>query len=175
MEIEFSLWMVVVAIALLVAFFAAGWFARSIELRHLIRETREVPANYFRGLHYLLSDQQDKAIDAFLQVSREHPQTVELQFALGSLFRRRGEIDRAIRMHQDLTERADVPAADRRTARTRVSRRGPAGGWGDDLELPDRLRGTGCPSRPAGRRGKRRSRSAAVDGPRAGDGDDRSG
>jgi lipopolysaccharide assembly protein B len=57
---------------------------------------------YFRGLNYLLNEQQDKAIEIFLQIAEVDKDTVETQFALGHLFRRRGEMDRAIRMHQSL-------------------------------------------------------------------------
>jgi lipopolysaccharide biosynthesis regulator YciM len=122
MEIELSGWWLGALLAVVAGFFAAGWFARGFDLRHLIRETRDVPAVYFSGLNYLLNDQQDKAIGAFLQVAREHPQTAQLQFALGNLFRRRGEIDQALRMHQDLTQRSDLSAEDRQTAQLELAR-----------------------------------------------------
>ena len=60
---------------------------------------------YFRGLNYLLNEQQDKAIEIFLQIAEVDKDTVETQFALGHLFRRRGEVDRAIRLHQNLVAR----------------------------------------------------------------------
>src|SRR5207237_4574321 len=60
-------------------------------------------------LHSLLNEQPDKPIEAFIDVVKVDPETIELHFALGSLFRRRGEYDRAIRMHQNLLERADLP------------------------------------------------------------------
>jgi lipopolysaccharide biosynthesis regulator YciM len=60
---------------------------------------------YFRGLNYLLNEQQDKAIEIFLQIAEVDKDTVETQFALGYLFRRRGEVDRAIRLHQSLVSR----------------------------------------------------------------------
>jgi lipopolysaccharide assembly protein B len=60
-------------------------------------------------LNFLLNEQPDKAIEAFIEVVKVEPQTIELHFALGSLFRRRGEVERAIRMHQNLVERADLP------------------------------------------------------------------
>lgn len=89
-------------------FFALGWVAARIDIKHLVRESRQLPRSYFKGLNFLLSEQPDKAIDAFIEAVRVDPQTVELHFALGSLFRRRGETDRAIRMHQNLVERADL-------------------------------------------------------------------
>ena len=63
---------------------------------------------YFEGLNFLLNEQQDQAIEAFIEVVKVDPQTIELHFALGSLFRRRGEVDRAIRMHLNLVERDDL-------------------------------------------------------------------
>jgi lipopolysaccharide biosynthesis regulator YciM len=86
-------------------FFALGWVAARIDLKHLLKESRALPRSYFRGLNFLLNEQPDKAIEAFLEAARVDPETIELHFALGSLFRRRGETDRAIRVHQNLVER----------------------------------------------------------------------
>jgi lipopolysaccharide biosynthesis regulator YciM len=88
--------------------FGLGWFAARIDIKHLVRDSRALPDSYFRGLNFLLNEQPDKAIEAFIEVVKVDPETVELHFALGSLFRRRGEYDRAIRMHQHLVERADL-------------------------------------------------------------------
>jgi len=88
--------------------FGMGWLAARIDIKHLVTESRALPRSYFRGLNFLLNEQPDKAIEAFIEVVRIDPETVELHFALGSLFRRRGEYDRAIRMHQILIERADL-------------------------------------------------------------------
>ncbi len=99
MEIE--LWWLLA----LPVFFALGWVAARIDLKHLLRESRALPRSYFRGLNFLLNEQPDKAIEAFLEAAKLDPETIELHFALGSLFRRRGETDRAIRVHQNLIER----------------------------------------------------------------------
>lgn len=96
-------------------FFGLGWVAARIDIRHLVRESRSLPRSYFRGLNFLMNEQPDKAIEAFIEVVKVDPETIELHFALGSLFRRRGEYDRAIRMHQNLIERADL-SAEQRTA-----------------------------------------------------------
>jgi lipopolysaccharide biosynthesis regulator YciM len=79
-----------------------------VDIRHVMRESRAVPASYFKGLNYLLNEQPDKAIEAFVEVAKLDPDTLELHFALGALFRRRGELDRAIRIHQNLVERSDL-------------------------------------------------------------------
>jgi lipopolysaccharide biosynthesis regulator YciM len=89
-------------------FFGLGWMAARIDIKQLLSESRVLPVSYFKGLNFLLNEQPDKAIEAFIEVVKVDPQTVELHFALGSLFRRRGEVERAIRMHQNLVERPDL-------------------------------------------------------------------
>ena len=90
-------------------FFGLGWAAARIDIRHLVRESRALPRSYFQGLNFLLNEQPDRAIESFVEAVRVDPETVELHFALGSLFRRRGETERAIRMHQSLIERDHLP------------------------------------------------------------------
>ncbi len=106
---EFELWWLL-AFPL---FFALGWVAARIDIKHLVRESRALPSSYFKGLNFLLNEQPDRAIEAFIEAVKVDPQTIELHFALGSLFRRRGETDRAIRMHQNLVERADIHESQR--------------------------------------------------------------
>ncbi len=89
-------------------FFGLGWIAARIDLKHLLSESRALPQSYFKGLNFLMNEQPDKAIEAFVDVIKVEPQTIELHFALGNLFRRRGEIMRAIKMHQSLLERDDL-------------------------------------------------------------------
>ena len=110
---DFELWWLLPIPAL---FFALGWIAARIDIKHLLRESRALPLSYFRGLNFLLNEQPDKAIESFIEVVKVDPQTIDLHFALGSLFRRQGEIDRAIRMHQNLLDRPDLPADRRETA-----------------------------------------------------------
>ena len=107
MEIEYW-WLLALPL-----FFALGWFAARIDIKQLISESRALPMSYFKGLNFLLNEQPDKAIEAFIEVVKVDPQTIELHFALGSLFRRRGEVERAIRMHQNLVERSDLAAEQR--------------------------------------------------------------
>lgn len=97
-------------------FFALGWIAARIDIKHLLSESRKLPQSYFKGVDFLLKEQPDKAIEAFIDVVRVDPETIELHFALGSLFRRRGEYDRAIRMHQNLIDRADLGTEQRISA-----------------------------------------------------------
>jgi lipopolysaccharide assembly protein B len=91
-------------------FFGLGWVAARIDIKQIVSESRALPRSYFQGLNFLLNEQPDKAIEAFIEVVKVDPETIELHFALGSLFRRRGEYDRAIRMHQNLLERPGLAA-----------------------------------------------------------------
>lgn len=97
-------------------FFTLGWLAARIDIRHVISESRNLPASYFKGLNFLLNEQPDKAIEAFIEVANIDTETAELHFALGGLFRRRGEVERAIRMHQNLVQRDDLPQAQKLAA-----------------------------------------------------------
>jgi len=111
---DFELWWLLPIPAL---FFALGWIAARIDIKHLLTESRALPLSYFRGLNFLLNEQPDKAIESFIEVVKVDPQTIDLHFALGSLFRRQGETERAIRMHQNLLDRPTLPA-DKRTMAT---------------------------------------------------------
>ncbi len=111
MEFDFSwlLWGLPLA-------FVLGWLASRLDLRQLRIENRQAPKAYFRGLNFLLNEQQDQAIDAFIEAVRNDPDTSELHFALGNLFRRRGEYERAVRVHEHLLSRGDLDQSDRHRA-----------------------------------------------------------
>ena len=96
--------------------FVLGWLASRLDLRQIRLENRQAPKAYFKGLNFLLNEQQDQAIDAFIEAVQNDPDTSELHFALGNLFRRRGEYERAVRVHQHLLSRADISQADRHRA-----------------------------------------------------------
>ncbi len=89
-------------------FFALGWLAARIDIRHIVSQSRQLPESYFKGLNFLLNQQPDKAIEAFTEAAKANAETVELHFTLGGLFRRRGEVDRAIHLHQALVDRPDL-------------------------------------------------------------------
>lgn len=96
--------------------FALGWLASRLDFRQLRIENRQAPKAYFRGLNFLLNEQQDQAIDAFIEAVQNDPDTSELHFALGNLFRRRGEYERAVRVHEHLLSRGDLSLAERQRA-----------------------------------------------------------
>lgn len=124
-------------------FFALGWVAARIDIRQVVQESRTLPRSYLSGLNFLLNEQPDKAIDAFIEAVKIDPHTVELHFALGSLFRRRGETDRAIRMHQNLVERDDLSEDQRLQALEELGQDFLKAGLLDRAEsVFDRLRGT---------------------------------
>jgi lipopolysaccharide biosynthesis regulator YciM len=93
--------------------FVLGWIASRLDMRQGRRERKDSPKVYYRGLNLLLNEQHDKAIDAFIEAVQQDPETSDLHFALGNLFRRRGEYERAVRVHQHLLGRADLPRSDR--------------------------------------------------------------
>lgn len=102
---EFELWWLLG----IPVFFGLGWVAARVDIRQLVSESRTLPRGYFKGLNFLLNEQPDKAIDAFIEIVRLDPETADMHFALGNLFRRRGETERAIRVHQNLLSRPDLP------------------------------------------------------------------
>lgn len=87
---------------------ASGWWLARREVRAKLDGTRAAHPDFLRGLNYLLGEQPDKAIDLFLKLADVDSDTLETHLALGSLFRRRGEVDRAIRIHQNLVARKNL-------------------------------------------------------------------
>lgn len=111
MDLDLSTWLLALPVA-----FVLGWIASRLDMRQLRIESRTHPKAYFKGLNHLLNEQQDQAIDAFIEAVQLDPDTSELHFALGNLFRRRGEYERAVRVHQHLLSRGDLSKADRERA-----------------------------------------------------------
>ncbi len=70
--------------------------------------SHQMRRDYFQGLSYLINEQSDKAVDVFIKLSEVDSDTAEIHLALGHLFRRRGEVDRAIRIHQNLLARPEL-------------------------------------------------------------------
>jgi lipopolysaccharide biosynthesis regulator YciM len=94
-----------------------GWRSARISARHgEKRRSRQLSNRYFQGLNYLLNEQPDKAIRLFTQMAEVNRDTVETHLALGSLFRRRGEVDRAIRLHQNIISKRNLDENQRTAA-----------------------------------------------------------
>jgi len=102
---------------LLPVLFGLGWLASRwdlrLESRMDERERMLQQRSTFKGLSLLLNEQPDQAIEALVKVAQLDPETVDLHFSLGNLFRRRGETERAIRIHQHLAGRTDLKPRDR--------------------------------------------------------------
>ncbi|MDX1499120.1 MAG: lipopolysaccharide assembly protein LapB [Woeseiaceae bacterium] len=92
---------------------AAGWALGRFGERDEDEAPPPLNIDYLKGLNFLLNEQTDQALEHFLQMVRVDDKTIETHFALGSLFRRRGEVDRAIRIHQNIIARPDL-ASDQR-------------------------------------------------------------
>lgn len=104
MAVEFEYWWLLV----LPLFFTLGWIAARVDIKQLISESTTLPAAYFKGLNFLISDQHHKAVEAFTEAVNLNHDSLELHFALGSLFRRTGETDRAIHLHLSLLEKKEL-------------------------------------------------------------------
>jgi lipopolysaccharide biosynthesis regulator YciM len=90
-------------LALIPAAAWGGWIlAKSTTRRGELKRNRNFSSRYFQGLNYLLDEQPDKAIAVFIEMAEVTADTIETHLALGSLFRRRGEVERAIRVHQNI-------------------------------------------------------------------------
>lgn len=101
---EFEFWWLLA----LPLFFSLGWLAARVDLKQLLAESTALPAAYFKGLNFLITNQHDQAIEAFSEAVQANTDSLELHFALGSLFRRRGEVDRAIHLHLNLLEKKEL-------------------------------------------------------------------
>ncbi len=91
---------------------ASGWFAASTSKFSWFRR-RKLPAVYFEGINYLLNDQHDKAIELFLDMLEVDSKTIEIHLTLGKLYRKRGEIERATLIHENLIDRSDLTSEQR--------------------------------------------------------------
>ncbi len=99
-----------------VAVYFGWWLAKAFERRATHKRNRLFSDQYFQGLNYLLNEQPDKAIAVFLELAEVNRDTVETHMALGNLFRRRGEVDRAIRFHQNIIAKPGLGAEQRTQA-----------------------------------------------------------
>ncbi|WP_423906573.1 lipopolysaccharide assembly protein LapB [Candidatus Spongiihabitans sp.] len=93
---------------LLLPLAAAGGWLMSAHDKSAVSKSSGLPEAYFKGLSFLLNEQPDKALQVFLEVVEVDKETVEMHMALGNLFRRRGEVERATRIHQNLVARSDL-------------------------------------------------------------------
>lgn len=127
---EFEAWWLLVPLGC----FALGWFAARVDIRYVLQDARALPSAYFRGLNFLLREQHDKAVESFVDVSRRDPHALDLQLALGSLFRRQGRVGEATSIHQSLVDRHDLPKEKRELAQFELAQDFHAAGLFDRAE-----------------------------------------
>jgi lipopolysaccharide biosynthesis regulator YciM len=101
---------------------AVGWGATAAYAEYRRRRRARRRERYLEGLRFLLDDKPERALEVFLGLAANDDETIDTHFALGSLYRRRGEVDRAIRVHQSLVERPGIDARHRDAAMTELAR-----------------------------------------------------
>jgi lipopolysaccharide assembly protein B len=112
-----------IVIALLPVAAGCGWYIRDYANKSDARKLKQ-PARkyYFNGLNHIINEEADKAVDEFVKLIEVDDDTVETHLALGNLFRRRGEVDRAIRIHQNVVVRSGISEAIRENANIALAR-----------------------------------------------------
>ncbi len=103
-----ALWLLLLPVAA-----ASGWLAARWDQGGRRHGRGDLPQAYLEGLNFLLNEQPDKAIEVFIRALEVDPDTVETHLAIGNLFRRRGEIERATRIHQNLIARPSLARGQR--------------------------------------------------------------
>lgn len=101
---------------------ASGWYIRDRRGDETRAQEAPAKAHYLRGINHLVNDESDRAIEAFVRVLDVDDETVDTHLALGNLFRRHGEVDRALRVHQNLVARPTLSQTHRNEARFELAR-----------------------------------------------------
>lgn len=104
MLIEFEYWWLLI----IPLFFILGWITARVDIKQLIAESTSLPAYYFKGLSHLINNQYGNAAEAFGEAVKINNESLELHFALGSLYRRTGETDKAIHLHLNLLDKKQL-------------------------------------------------------------------
>lgn len=115
--IEFEYWWLLV----LPLFFTLGWITARVDIKQLLSESTNLPAAYFKGLNFLIGDKHDKAVEAFCEAVQANSDSLELHFALGSLFRRTGETNRAINLHVNLLDKKELTEPQRNAVKAELA------------------------------------------------------
>lgn len=126
---EIPTWLLFTPLILL-ALLWLSWRRRSVKQN----KPRKLPSEYFTGLNYLLNDEHDKALDIFVKLVETDWELVDTHFALGKIFRKNGEIDKAIKIHQSLIARPSLPDEYRSRVLLELGYDYLAAGWFDRAE-----------------------------------------
>lgn len=108
--------------ALLFIAVGCGWWLGRRGGRVTLTGSARLPKQYYRGLNYLLDGRPDGAVDHFISALEVNSETLETHIALGNVLRRRGEVDRAIRIHENLLAREDLPLPQKHIAHLELAR-----------------------------------------------------
>lgn len=114
-----ALWLLLLLLLPVAA--ASGWYVRG-QRPGTGDSVAPGRSDYWRGLHYLVNDESDRAIESFVRVLEVNDDTVDMHLALGNLFRRQGEVDRALRIHENLVARPNLDVGHRNQARYELAR-----------------------------------------------------
>jgi lipopolysaccharide biosynthesis regulator YciM len=115
--VEFEFWWLLIV----PFFFLVGWIAARIDIKQIISESTSLPAAYFKGLDYLISNQYEKAVESFQAAIKIRNNSLEIHFALGSLLRKTGQIDRAINLHTDLLQNKDLNSSQQQSVKAELA------------------------------------------------------
>ncbi|WP_372871800.1 lipopolysaccharide assembly protein LapB [Shewanella sp.] len=112
-----------------------GWYMGRRSLRqNQHHQRKKLSRDYFTGLNYLLSNESDKAVDLFISMLDVDDETIDTHMSLGALFRKRGEVDRSIRIHQNLIARPSLTTEQRDNAMMELGKDYMAAGFYDRAE-----------------------------------------
>ncbi|MGL5669602.1 MAG: lipopolysaccharide assembly protein LapB, partial [Shewanella sp.] len=112
-----------------------GWYMGRRSIRqNQSNQRKQLSRDYFTGLNFLLSNESDKAVDLFISMLDVDDETIDTHLSLGSLFRKRGEVDRSIRIHQNLIARPTLTNEQRDIAMMELGKDYLAAGFYDRAE-----------------------------------------
>ncbi len=123
-----------IGLAVLLAFLMGWQLAKMMRRAKIQPNKKSIKSEYFKGLNFLVNEEPDKAIEVFIQALEVDDETVELHMALGGLFRRRGQVDRATRVHQNLIARPSLNDEQRALAVLELALDYHKAGWLDRAE-----------------------------------------
>ena len=115
--VEFEFWWLLI----IPLFFGLGWFAARIDIAQIISESTDFPSAYFKGLNFLIKNQYEKAAEAFSHAVKINNESLEIHFVLGSLYRRTGQLDRAINLHIELLEGRELTRSQQESVKAELS------------------------------------------------------
>ena len=123
-----------IGLAILLAFLLGWQLSKLLRRESAQSANKSIKSEYFRGLNFLVNEEPDKAIEVFIQALEVDDETVELHLALGGLFRRRGQVDRATRVHQNIIARPNLNDEQRSLAVLELALDYHKAGWLDRAE-----------------------------------------